>query len=113
MSTTTNIHEKAYDSVRLREVWGLISLGLLVLSLTTQFAVRLLPEDLPNWGPVTHRPVLAFLAVPVVSLLGIGCALLAGRQHTATGRIGFFLNLTVFCLSTALIALAASYFALR
>ena len=107
------MHEKAYDSVRLRELWGLLSLCLFVLSLSTQFAVRFLPVDLPGWGPITHRPILAFLAVPVVSLLGLGCALAAGRRQTTTGRIGFFLNITVLSLSTALIALVASYFLFR
>lgn len=105
--------EKAYDGVALRELWGVLSLGFFVLSLTTRFTIRWLPPDFVTPNLYAYRPIVAFLAVPVVSLLGLGCALLADRRQSVTGRLGFFLNITVFGLSFALILLAATFFALR
>lgn len=105
--------EKAYEVVPLQELWGILSLGFFVLSLTTRYTVRFLPPTLPGWGELPPDPILAILAVPLVSILGIGSALLAGRHRTATGRIGFFLNVTVFGLIVALLGLVTVWFVVR
>ena len=102
--------EHAYEVIALQELWGLFSLVLFLLSLTTPYTARLLPPSIPGLGQLPPTPFLAFIAVPIFSSLGTLSALLAGRRRTATGRIGFFLNATVLVLSIVLTALAAVWF---
>lgn len=95
------VSESAYDVVSFGDYWGLVSILFFVASLVTRQALGLLPPRLQGYHMM---PPLAVTLVPMFSGLGVLCALLGGRKR-GTARIGFFANLVVFFLSTALVAI--------
>ncbi len=101
--------ERAYEPVALRELWGVVSLVLFALSLGTRLVARVLPDDIPGWGQLPPDPIVAVLSVPLLSIMGLGSALLSDRTRSATGRIGFLLNLVVFGLSVLLVLLVMAW----
>ena len=92
--------DPAYDLVSFREFWGTLSLLCFLASLTTRQILSLLPFHRQGYLMI---PPLAVMLVPVISGIGVLLGLMGNRRRGAA-RIGFLANLTVFVLSSLLVA---------
>ncbi len=92
--------EAAYETVSLRETWGVLSIFTFIASLGTGQILRLLPWRLRGYDMI---PPLAVTLVPVLTGLGLLFALLGRRRGLA--RIGLWANGLAFGLGMTLVLL--------